>query len=309
MTYSVQSPPFVTGTPIVAADHNANWNGVATFINAIITGANMDANSIGTTQLAPTSVTAAKIASNTITNTEIASAAAIALSKLGVLTGYASAAGTVAATDTILQAIQKLNGNASTISPLTGMVTTTGLTNVATVVTNAALTGDVTTTGLTNISTIATSAVITAKINALAVTTAKIADLNVTTGKIALLAVDTGQIANAAVTGIKIDKNIRSFAAAYTVVDSDYILNHTATSDTVLTLPLAASYPGRSLQIRNCVGFYITSALNNIVPLTSSNTPRQAYGLNLILSATDGSWCELVSNGTYWLIVNASELT
>lgn len=280
MTYSVQSPAFVTGTSVTAAAHNANWNGVATYINDITNGVNMEANSIGTTQLAATSVTAAKIATGTITNTEINAAAAIALSKLGVLTGYVSGAGTVAATDTILQAIQKLNGNKATNANLTGMVTSVG--NATTVVTNANLTGDITSSG--NATTIATNAVITAKINALAVTTAKIADLNVTTGKIALLAVDTGQIAanavtnskiaNAAVTGIKIDKNIRNFSTAYTVADDDYILNHTATSDTVLTLPLAASYEGRSLQIRNCVSFYISSALNNIVPLTSSGTPR-----------------------------------
>jgi hypothetical protein len=82
MTYSVQSPPFVTGTAIVAADHNANWTGVETYINAIITGANMDANSIGTTQLQATSVTTAKIATGAVTNNEINAAAAIALSKL-----------------------------------------------------------------------------------------------------------------------------------------------------------------------------------------------------------------------------------
>jgi len=82
MTYSVQSPPFVTGTAIVAADHNANWTGVETYINAIITGANMDANSIGTTQLQATSVTTAKIATGAVTDNEINAAAAIALSKL-----------------------------------------------------------------------------------------------------------------------------------------------------------------------------------------------------------------------------------
>ena len=62
-----------------------------------------------------------------------------------VLTGYVSGAGTVAATDSILQAIQKLNGNSATISNLTGMVTSVG--NATTVVTNANLTGDVTSTG------------------------------------------------------------------------------------------------------------------------------------------------------------------
>lgn len=43
-----------------------------------------------------------------------------------VLTGYTSGAGTVAATDTILQAIQKLNGNDSTNANLTGPITSVG---------------------------------------------------------------------------------------------------------------------------------------------------------------------------------------
>lgn len=43
-----------------------------------------------------------------------------------VLTGYVSGAGTVAATDTILQAIQKLNGNDATNANLTGAVTSVG---------------------------------------------------------------------------------------------------------------------------------------------------------------------------------------
>ena len=43
-----------------------------------------------------------------------------------VLTGYVSGAGTVAATDTILQAIQKLNGNNATNANLTGAVTSVG---------------------------------------------------------------------------------------------------------------------------------------------------------------------------------------
>lgn len=43
-----------------------------------------------------------------------------------VLTGYTSGAGTVASTDTILQAIQKLNGNKATNANLTGPITSSG---------------------------------------------------------------------------------------------------------------------------------------------------------------------------------------
>jgi hypothetical protein len=64
-----------------------------------------------------------------------------------VLTGYVSGAGTVAATDTIIQAIQKLNANDATNANLTGMVTSVG--NATTVVTNANLTGVITSVGNT----------------------------------------------------------------------------------------------------------------------------------------------------------------
>ena len=79
------------------------------------------------------------------------------------LTGFISGSGTVAATDTILQAVQKLDGNDGLKAPLasptfTGTVTTPNLTvtnpisgsitgNAATVTTNANLTGAVTSVG------------------------------------------------------------------------------------------------------------------------------------------------------------------
>ncbi|HNW44856.1 MAG TPA: hypothetical protein PKI19_10155, partial [Elusimicrobiales bacterium] len=62
-----------------------------------------------------------------------------------VLTGYTSGAGAITAADSILSAIQKLNGNDATNANLSGMVTSAG--NVTTVVTNANLTGDVTSVG------------------------------------------------------------------------------------------------------------------------------------------------------------------
>ena len=147
-------------------------------------------------------------------------------------------------------------------------------------------------------------------IGSASVTSSEIASSAVTTAKIASSAVTTNELNNGAVTGTKIYKDINSFSGAnYTVVSNDYILNHSGTSDTVVTLPNAATYAGRPLQFRNTVAFLITSATNNIVGLKSATTPRQVLGLNLILSGTEGSWCELVSNGTNWVIVNASELT
>jgi len=54
-----------------------------------------------------------------------------------LITGYVSGAGTVAATDSILQAIQKLNGNNATNANLTGVVTSVGN---ATSIANSAIT-------------------------------------------------------------------------------------------------------------------------------------------------------------------------
>ena len=62
-----------------------------------------------------------------------------------VLTGYTSGAGTVVTTDSILEAIQKLNGNDATNANLTGDVTSVG--NATTVITNANLTGVITSVG------------------------------------------------------------------------------------------------------------------------------------------------------------------
>lgn len=60
-----------------------------------------------------------------------------------ILTGYVSGAGVVAATDTILQAIQKLNGNVAAvtaITDLTGDVTATGPGSAAATIANLAVT-------------------------------------------------------------------------------------------------------------------------------------------------------------------------
>lgn len=295
---------FLNGTVVASNPHNENWDDIAAFVNALADGTGIDAgaivnallatNAVATTniqdlavttgKLGANAVTAGKIANDTITNTQINANAAIAVSKLGALTGYVSGAGVVAATDTILEAIQKLNGNDATNANLTGMVTSVG--NATTVVTNANLTGGVTSIG--NAATVVTNANLTGPITSVG---------NATT------------ITDKAVTGIKMFKKVANFSGSYTVATDDYILNHTGGSTGTLTLPNATTYAGRSLQIRNTTPQLIVSATNNIVSLQSAGTPRQVFGLNLILTATDGSWCELVSDGTNWLIVNASELT
>lgn len=102
------SPTLVTpalGTP--SALVGTNITGTATSFTAsnVTTNANLtgDVTSVGN--------------STTLTNAPV-------IAK--VLTGYVSGAGTVAATDSILQAIQKLNGNDATNANLTGVVTSVG---------------------------------------------------------------------------------------------------------------------------------------------------------------------------------------
>lgn len=80
-------------------------SGTGSFVATVVTNANLtgDITSVGN--------------ATTLTNAPV-------IAK--VLTGYVSGAGTVAATDTILQAIQKLNGNDATNANLTGPITSVG---------------------------------------------------------------------------------------------------------------------------------------------------------------------------------------
>ena len=93
-----------------------------------------------------------------------------------VLTGFTSGAGVISSTDTILQAIQKLNGNDATNANLTGMVTSSG--NDTTVVTNANLTGMVTSVG--NASTVVTNANLTGMVTSVGNATTVVTNANLT---------------------------------------------------------------------------------------------------------------------------------
>lgn len=73
-------------------------------------------------------------------------------------------------------------------------------------------------------------------------------------------------------------------------------------SDITVTLPSAASFPGRELMFKNIAGGSILSAGANVVPLTSSTTPG-----NNITGGTSGagSWATIVSDGNNWIIMQA----
>jgi hypothetical protein len=88
-------------------------------------------------------------------------------------------------------------------------------------------------------------------------------------------------------------------AATYTVTATDYSLRFTTTNCTV-TLPAAASFPGRILILNTITANSATSAASNVKPLGSdtAGTP--------ILAATAGKFAEIQSDGTNWVTLTAN---
>lgn len=86
-------------------------------------------------------------------------------------------------------------------------------------------------------------------------------------------------------------------STAFTVGDTEnYIVCNGAASITV-TLPAAASYPGREIFIKTITAFTVVSASSNVRPITS------AVAGTAILPATAGAWAFLVSDGSAWTIM------
>lgn len=83
-------------------------------------------------------------------------------------------------------------------------------------------------------------------------------------------------------------------AATYTVAATDGSLRFTTTNCTV-TLPAAASYPGRILYLNTITANSVISASSNVIPL-GSNTAGTA-----ILAATLGKFAMIQSDGTSWI--------
>jgi hypothetical protein len=94
-----------TGDQTITLTGAVTGSGTGSFATTVVTNANLtgDVTSVGN--------------ATTLTNAPV-------IAK--VLTGYVSGAGVVAATDSILQAIQKLNGNDATNANLTGVITSSG---------------------------------------------------------------------------------------------------------------------------------------------------------------------------------------
>ena len=89
-------------------------------------------------------------------------------------------------------------------------------------------------------------------------------------------------------------------AASYSVSSGDTNLIFNTSATHTLTLLSAASYPGRTLDLKNVAAYAINSASSNIVPLAGG-----AAGTG-ILAATAGKYCRLRSDGSNWQIMGAN---
>jgi hypothetical protein len=250
-----------------------------------------------------------------------------------VLTGYTSGAGTVAATDSILQAIQKLNGNdalkANLASPtFTGTVTTEVLTTTG----QFNLTGDLiksrSESGADSlISVNNTSNTANSGVNFLAAVAGTSAgdawsSYSVTGTTAWSVGIDNSdsdkfKISNFLSLGTSDCLSITSTTlqvgipgnfgrgspvvktTSFTIADTENWITCNGTATITVTLPTASAYPGREIMIKTVAAFTVVSASSNVEPI-NTGTPGTA-----ILAATAGKWATLVSNGTTWVTVQA----
>jgi hypothetical protein len=89
--------------------------------------------------------------------------------------------------------------------------------------------------------------------------------------------------------------------ANFTVQDGEtWIINNKSGATCTVTLPAAANYPGQTLVFQNYQNQTLVSASSNVVPLGGG-----AAG-TAILDAVAGNTATLVSNGTNWVITQAT---
>jgi hypothetical protein len=125
----------------------------------------------------------------------------------------------------------------------------------------------------------------------------------------------TGQVVGVTVgSGLSLASGTLSVSGAgtFTTTNADYTVTSTDTyiafnnnfSNITVTLPTASTNTGRALYFRNVAAGSIISASNNVI----NNTVTTGTSDNAILSAgnTNYKWCTLVSNGTYWIKMQAN---
>jgi hypothetical protein len=80
----------------------------------------------------------------------------------------------------------------------------------------------------------------------------------------------------------------------------NWLINDKAGSTCTVTLPAASSWTGREIMFLNYQTQTVVSASSNVVPLAGG-----AAG-TAMLAATAGKWCTVVSDGTNWIVTQAS---
>ena len=89
--------------------------------------------------------------------------------------------------------------------------------------------------------------------------------------------------------------------ADYTITGTDtWIINNKTSTALTLTFPVASSWTGRSITVKNMQALAVNSASSNIVPIDSTSA-----GTAILLGVV-GNWATLVSDGTNWVIMQAA---
>ena len=82
--------------------------------------------------------------------------------------------------------------------------------------------------------------------------------------------------------------------ADWTLAATETMLISDRGATNTVTLPDAATHPGRVVFVKTIQAFTVVSASSNVIPRIGG-----AAG-TAILAGTDGAWAMLVSNGTAW---------
>ena len=85
-TLTIPFPDFQNGQPIVAAQHNANNQQIANFVNGLSAGTNFDNGAIGTAAIAGQAITNALIADGSVNTIKLAASLTLTTPALGVAT-------------------------------------------------------------------------------------------------------------------------------------------------------------------------------------------------------------------------------
>jgi len=114
------------------------------------------------------------------------------------------------------------------------------------------------------------------------------------------LNVDLKGTFGAAIKATSLERNVvNTTSTSITLGIATTWLNIHQTSNFTITLPSAATYPGKEIHIRNSAAGVVLSASSNIIAIDVSHAGATT---TIILTGTSGSqFCTLVSDGTNWI--------